>query len=75
MLADYSATHLLNSLSRYVVHFFKVSREYTVILPAESLQSFRLEITWSDLHYHTWSECRLALASEFHEFFSSESGW
>ena len=73
-LADYSATHQLNSLSRYVLHFFKVSHEYTVILLGESLQSSKLKITWSVHHSHTWSVCRPALASEFHEFFSSESG-
>ena len=74
-LADYSATHQLNSLSKHVSHFFKVALECNVILPNESLRSCWLKITWSGPHYHTLSGCRPVLASEFHEFFSSESGW
>ena len=73
-LADYLATHQLNSLSRHVSHFSKVALEYNVILPNESLRSCWLKITWSGHHCHTLSGCRPVLASEFHEFFSSESG-
>ena len=73
-LADYLATHQLNSLSTHVSHFFKVGLENNVILPSESLRSCWLKITWSGHHYHTWNVCHPIPASEFHEFFSSESG-